>query len=132
MLDPNKPTEDHHSFDNAEVIDITNTEVAPKTPEMKMPASEKINSSFEGEYRKTKHTHRRRHYYRKKEKKKEKESVSEAFKMKLVFWLKENGLKLSADNDNHDATTSTNVTMSQMGIGLRSKGEGAPGTSIVK
>ncbi|TYK01411.1 hypothetical protein E5676_scaffold29G001110 [Cucumis melo var. makuwa] len=44
----------------------------------------------------------------------------------------ENGLKLSAVNEIHDATTSTNVLLNQMGTGLRSKGEGAPGTCIVK
>ncbi|TYJ97964.1 hypothetical protein E5676_scaffold234G00680 [Cucumis melo var. makuwa] len=131
MLDPSKSIEDHHSSDNAEVIDITNTEVVPETPEMKMPTSENLNSSFERNYRKLKHTHRRRHYYREKEEK-EKDPDLEAFKKQLVSWLKENGLKLSTDNETHEATTSTNVMTNKLGSGLGSKGDGALGTSIVK
>ncbi|TYK05808.1 LINE-1 retrotransposable element ORF2 protein [Cucumis melo var. makuwa] len=117
VLDPSKSFEDHHSSDNAEVIDITNTEVVPETPELKMTDPEKSNSSPEVNYRKQKHSHRRRHYYRKKEDK-EKDTNSEAFKNQLVTWLKENGLKLSTDTDSSGATTSTNALFSQLGSSI--------------
>ncbi|KAA0045139.1 hypothetical protein E6C27_scaffold30G001380 [Cucumis melo var. makuwa] len=68
VLDPNKSFEDHHSSDNAEVIDITNTKVVPETPEMKMQVNENSNSSSEANYRKPKHVHKRKYYYRKKKK----------------------------------------------------------------
>ncbi|KAA0058103.1 hypothetical protein E6C27_scaffold274G004110 [Cucumis melo var. makuwa] len=129
-LDPSKSCEDHHSSDNAEVIDITNTEVVTETPELKMTDPKKSNSSPEVNYRKQKHSHRRRHYYRKKEGK-EKDTNSEAFKNQLVTWLKENGLKLSTDTDSSGATTSTNALFSQLGSRLDPKGDGAPGTSNV-
>ena len=131
VLDPNKSFEDHHSSDNAEVIDITNTEVVPETPEMKMQVNENSNSSSEANYRKPKHVHKRKYYYRKKEEK-EKDPDSEAFKKQLVSWLKENGLKLSTVTDSSGATTSTNVLINQLNSGLASKGIGALGTSIVK
>ncbi|KAA0063660.1 hypothetical protein E6C27_scaffold329G001750 [Cucumis melo var. makuwa] len=130
VLDPSKSFEDHHSSDNAEVIDITNTEVVPETPELKMTDPEKPNSSPKVNHRKQKHSHRRRHYYRKKEDT-EKDSNSEAFKNQLVAWLKENGLKLSIDSDSSGATTSTNALYSQLGDRLDPKGDGAPGTSNV-
>ncbi|KAA0037444.1 hypothetical protein E5676_scaffold808G00040 [Cucumis melo var. makuwa] len=131
VLDPNKSFEDHHSSDNAEVIDITNTEVVPETPEMKMQVNENSNSSSEANYRKPKHVHKRKYYYRKKEEK-EKDPDSEAFKKQLVSWLKENGLKLSTVTDSSGATTSTNVLINQLNFGLASKGIEALGTSIVK
>ncbi|KAA0046763.1 hypothetical protein E6C27_scaffold216G00460 [Cucumis melo var. makuwa] len=130
-LDSNKSFEDHHSSDNAEVIDITNTEVVPETPEMKMQVNENSNSSSEVNYRKTKHAHKRKYYYRKKEEK-EKDSDSEAFKKQLTSWLKENGLKLSAVTDSSGATTSTNALINQLNSGIASKGKGVLGTSIVK
>uniref|UniRef100_A0A9I9D488 DUF4283 domain-containing protein n=1 Tax=Cucumis melo TaxID=3656 RepID=A0A9I9D488_CUCME len=130
VVDPSKSFEDHHSSDNAEVIDITNTEVVPETPDLKMTDPEKSNSSPEVNHRKQKHSHRRRHYYRKKEDT-EKDTNSEAFKNQLVAWLKENGLKLSTDSDSSGATTSTNALFSQLGARLDPKGDGAPGTSNV-
>ena len=131
VLDPNKSFEDHHSSDNAEVIDITNTEVVPETPEMKMQVNENSNSSSEANYRKPKHVHKRKYYYRKKEEK-EKDLDSKAFKKQLASWLKENGLKISTVTDSSGATTSTNVLINQLNSGLASKGIGALGTSIVK
>ncbi|KAA0058980.1 uncharacterized protein E6C27_scaffold98G001710 [Cucumis melo var. makuwa] len=93
VLDPSKSFEDHHSSHNAEVIDITNTEVVPETPEMKMPVNENSNSSSEANYRKPKHVHRRRYYYRKKRSKGEGSGLRGEWgsgdiycKMKLLTW----------------------------------------------